>query len=441
MQKPLNHRSTFVASPLATCLAIALATTLPSLVHADARLRASSLGTRLLPSPHKAAVHRAPAAKSVPIRPATTTPVGNCDDDGSAGSLRNVVGAAIDGDTIDLSALTCSTITLTQGAITVGVDNLTFVGPANATLVIDGSQNDYVINHTGTGTVTVEHLTLSNGYGYNVGGGINSAGNVTLDHATISGNTAYYQGAGVYAVGIATITDSTISGNATLTGGGNYDLGGGVMGGSGLTLNNSTISNNSAYVGAGAYAFGPVTISNSTISGNTAGIVGGGLMTNQTASIHNSTIALNSADQAGAGGIFLGSDGTLDLQSTIVASNTTNGTAYAADISGSDTAVTISGDHNLIMASDLPTPADTINSDPLLQALADNGGPTWTLALGDGSPAIDAGSNPDALDFDQRGTGYARASGSAADIGAFEVQGDGNDTIFEDGFDGPPPPP
>lgn len=436
MTASLNNRSTFAARPLAACLAIALATTLPSLAHSDSHVRASSSSTHFLPSPHKALVHRAAATKSVPIRPATTIPVGNCDDDGSVGSLRTIVDAAVDGDTIDLSGLTCSTITLTQGAIAPSVDNITFVGPASAALVIDGGGTDYVINHSGTGTITIEHLTLSNGYGYYVGGGVNSTGNVTLDHATVSNNTAWFQGAGVYAAGVATINDSTISGNATLVGGGNNDLGGGVMGGYGLTLNNSTITNNSANVGAGAYAFGPVSISNSTISGNTAAVVGGGLMTNYAASIHNSTIALNSADQYGAGGIFLGSGGSLDLQSTIVASNTTNGTTYAADISGSDTAITISGDHNLIMASDLPTPSGTLTADPLLQTLADNGGPTWTLALGDGSPAIDAGSNPDNLDFDQRGTGFARVSGTAADIGAFEVQQADNDIIFQDGFDG-----
>lgn len=437
MKASLSNRSNFAASPLAACLAVALATTLPSLVHADPQLRVSSFGQRIAPSQHRARMHahHAPAAKSVPIRPAITTPVTNCDDDGSAGSLRSVVGAAADGDTIDLSALTCSTITLTQGAIAAGVDNITLVGPADSTLVIDGNQNDYVVQHTGTGTITVEHLTLSNGYGYYVGGGINSSGDVTLDHATISNNTAFYQGAGVCADGVVTVNNSTISGNATLAGGGSYDLAGGVLGGTGLTLNNSTVMNNSAYVGAGAYSFGPVTVSNSTISGNTATAVGGGLMTNQSASLRNSTIAVNSADNYGAGGIFLGPDGSLDLQSTIVASNT-GGTTYAADIGGADSSITISGDHNLIMVSDLPTPADTITDDPLLQTLADNGGPTWTLALGDGSPAIDAGSNPDNLDFDQRGSGFDRVSGAAADIGAFEVQGTDDDTIFKDGFDG-----
>jgi hypothetical protein len=66
----------------------------------------------------------------------------------------------------------------------------------------------------------------------------------------------------------------------------------------------------------------------------------------------------------------------------------------------------------------------------VLGPLANNGGPTLTHALLAGSPAIDTGSNPLALSFDQRGSGFARTAGAQTDIGAFEVQGAG-----------PPPPP
>ncbi len=59
---------------------------------------------------------------------------------------------------------------------------------------------------------------------------------------------------------------------------------------------------------------------------------------------------------------------------------------------------------------------DKVNTNPLLAALADNGGPTATMAIGPESPAIDAG---DACPpTDQRGV--ARPQGSACDIGAFE---------------------
>ncbi len=85
--------------------------------------------------------------------------------------------------------------------------------------------------------------------------------------------------------------------------------------------------------------------------------------------------------------------------------------------------------------SAITLPADTISADPLLQPLADNGGATRTHALGDGSPAIDAGDNTASLAFDQRGGGYPRVVGVAADIGAYERQSI-DDAIFVDGFDG-----
>ena len=78
-------------------------------------------------------------------------------------------------------------------------------------------------------------------------------------------------------------------------------------------------------------------------------------------------------------------------------------------------------------------PAVTLTGDPLLQPLANNGGPTPTLALSIGSPAIDVGSNPLLLATDQRGAGFRRVSGPHADIGAFETA----DTIFIDGFESP----
>ena len=96
------------------------------------------------------------------------------------------------------------------------------------------------------------------------------------------------------------------------------------------------------------------------------------------------------------------------------------------------------GSHALVAAADaaISLPADTIADDPQLFPLAWNGGPTRTHALSATSPARDAGSNDDALAFDQRGTGFARVSGASADIGAFETQQAISDTVFEDGFDG-----
>jgi hypothetical protein len=68
------------------------------------------------------------------------------------------------------------------------------------------------------------------------------------------------------------------------------------------------------------------------------------------------------------------------------------------------------------------------SSTPGLLALADNGGPTMTMALDPTSIAIDAGPDPVATftgnGFDQRGTPFVRVVNGTVDIGAFEVQAD-----------------
>jgi hypothetical protein len=97
----------------------------------------------------------------------------------------------------------------------------------------------------------------------------------------------------------------------------------------------------------------------------------------------------------------------------------------------------IYGADNLIDQADpdVALPADTLQGDPGLLPLADNGGPTRTQALAPDSQAIDAGNDYFGLDYDQRGVGFARVSGTRADIGAYESASGSTDTIFADGFD------
>ena len=72
---------------------------------------------------------------------------------------------------------------------------------------------------------------------------------------------------------------------------------------------------------------------------------------------------------------------------------------------------------NTLIASNTPAGGDTF-PDPKLGPLTNNGGPTLTLALLPGSPAIDAGDTSLAPATDQRG--FPRPAGLAADFGAFE---------------------
>lgn len=397
-----------------------------------------------------------------------TTNVANCNDSG-AGSLRNAVDHAQSGETIDLTQLACSAITLTSGALQATQGNLTLLGPGADQLIIDGNNADRVIDHSGAGTLTISGVTLTHGYfsyhGFAAGGCIYDESTLALDHARVTSCRVTSSASGNYGVGgaiyawqirmdgstasdsqagatdgrafgggiyarAASIRDSTVSGNNVATGSSsNVSYGGGLFVNGNATVVGSTFSANQA-AGAGGIVFtGDAEMINSTVSGNSALIVGGVLGDYRgNLSIYNSTIAFNTAtDSAGAG---LLAQWTTRLQSTIVFGNTVASESY--DVGAISSGIII-GAHNLIGTSPFLLPPDTIHADPLLGSLVDNGGPTLTHALLTGSPAIDAGNNVTNADTDQRGAGFVRVFGAAADIGAFETQV--SDVIFRDGFD------
>src|SRR5262249_30039488 len=84
----------------------------------------------------------------------------------------------------------------------------------------------------------------------------------------------------------------------------------------------------------------------------------------------------------------------------------------------------VAEDHNLDSGNTcgLLDPSDLTDTDPMLGPLQDNCGPTMTLALLPGSPAIDAGSpSCPPPSVDQRGTPRPQPSGGRCDIGAYEL--------------------
>jgi hypothetical protein len=133
--------------------------------------------------------------------------------------------------------------------------------------------------------------------------------------------------------------------------------------------------------------------------------------------MNNSTLSGNSADTVG-GGIF-SLFGTRTTRNTIIAGNTAPNNP---DVSGT----LVSQGHNLIGDGAGGTGYDSTDLvgtatnpiDPRLGPLQDNGGPTETMALLPGSPAIDAGDPTNAPQWDQRGPGYPRVVNGMIDIGA-----------------------
>jgi hypothetical protein len=251
----------------------------------------------------------------------------------------------------------------------------------------------------------------------------------TLCGVIVSNNRAALEGGGVYRYGYpdeSTVIDSsTFDGNSAENA--SSGLGGGLYvhtdtdGAMPLTLTNSTISHNSAGHGAGGLFLYqvPASLTNVTIANNTAvNSLGGGLAANGTSgTLKNCTIAGNHANDAGSfgGGIIGGTN--LTLINTIVANNTA-GNAWNP-VSCTDQAR--GGDHDLQYPSeqgsgqpDNPCVAGVTFADPLLGPLEDHGGPTLTMALLAGSPAIGAGADCPATD--QRG--HPRTPG--CDIGAYQ---------------------
>ncbi len=266
-----------------------------------------------------------------------------------------------------------------------------------------------------------------------------------IDASTISGNHADSAGGGVLGPeqGVLAINGSFVTNNFAGNAGGTDEGGGGVLCfGCSIQLSSSTVSGNIAEANGGGigvlfgeYAPAPMAIINSTVSGNTAKEGGGVMVDGGNAGFHNSTIAFNTAASRGAGISASEYSYQLDLQSTIVANNLTG----SASNNVWAFPETVSGANNLVPNAGGPAamPGDTLTGDPLLLPLADNGGATPTHALGKGSPAVDAGNDAIGLVFDQRGEGFAREVGAAADIGAYEQQAaTDTDVIFKDGFDG-----
>ena len=240
-----------------------------------------------------------------------------------------------------------------------------------------------------------------------------------------------------------TLTDCTFSGNVTGDGGAGGDGStglsyapgstGGVGGNGGAIYNNNnsafaltacTVSGNKAGNG-GTGGIGTSILGQRGGNGGAGGSGGGIFRTPNAsgavvASLQNNLIALNKAGSGGSGGAGLQGYGT------------TGAAGSGDDLSGSF----VSEGYNLVGYNDssfdlilvsggagtdlIPSSGSKIN--PLLGPLFDNGGPTPTIALLTGSPALDAGDDlvASSLVADQRG--YARLSGAHVDIGAFEVQ-------------------
>jgi hypothetical protein len=336
---------------------------------------------------------------------AATRTVTDCGDTGSPGQLRFLIGIASPGDTIMVPACT---IDISGVGLLDITKNLTIQGQgANATF-IDGGHFTQVFDVENGVTATLSSMTIRNGNVY----GINNLGTLTLNLGKVTGT----MGAGIFNGDTLTVTRSTLSGNQ-----------GAITNSGTLTVQGSTLSGNTgaSFGGAIDNSVGSATVVNTTITGNSATQGGGGIRNAAltTLTLTNSTIASNTAGASGGGGLLLVASGTASLQNPILAGNSTTGSG--ANCNG----LVNSLGHNLSSDSSclgLVAAGDINSANPLLGPLQNNSGPTQTLALLAGSPAIDAGANAGCPATDQRGVPRpldAKTGGvSVCDMGAFEVE-------------------
>ena len=288
------------------------------------------------------------------------------------------------------------------------------------------------------GNLTVSRSVLANNRSLDDGGAITARGEgarISISRSRLSGNradgnpTALGGALDLSADGLTvSITRSTIADNSTAS------LGGGINADNpgSLRIKDSTISGNRALDGGGLALSGdssPNTITNSTIYGNRALDFGGGVYVVDAAQLGLNAVTIvrnhGSADDTGVhapgGGIFRNTAGTVSVRNTIIALNKIGTEPIRDDCGGEVGEPFDSLGNNLLSATSSvctgsTSPANRFRTNPELGKLKRNGGPTKTVALKKGSPAIGKARKPSAPNRDQR----RRKRDSDPDIGAFE---------------------
>ena len=261
----------------------------------------------------------------------------------------------------------------------------------------------------------------------NMGGGIcNDGGVLYMNRCTVSGNTASARGGGIYTnktfggdSGLAVLTNCTISENIVTESDGQ---GGGIWNSGTLTINKCCISGNLASKGSGIHTMpdATATLTNCTISGNSGNGAGGGIRNWGNMWCYSVTISENHGS-VGGGFSNDGAPARMYFKNCIVAGNTSGDGIHNNGYDDFDGTGIQSQGYNIDSENScfFTAVTDQRNTDPLLGALQNNGGPTFTHALLHGSPAIDAGTCTGAPATDQRGT--PRPQGTTCDIGAYEL--------------------
>jgi len=361
-------------------------------------------------------------------------------NDFGPGSLRTILGNALPGDTINFAVT--GTIALNEAALFVFPEGLTIRGPGADRLAISGNGVTRVLEIHPEARVTISGLTIRDGKVEELresapGGGIFNSGTLRLlDCAVVNnhakgggsnGGRATNSGGGIQNWGSMIVKRCLIAGNSVTNG-----YGGGIMNQGSLKIFNSTVANNridndslfdpenrpSSGGGIGTGIFSEkLIVASCTVAGNNITVTG-------------------SAMSARGGGI---ADGSHSFSNIVhqVSNSIIAGNAVTGDLGPDVYGIFSSAGFNLIGKSNGGDGfTDGVKHDqvggtgnwinPKLGPLANHGGPTLTMKLLAGSPALDQGRS--AALVDQRGFNRHRdlpgipnaAERKSSDIGAFE---------------------
>src|SRR6266536_2744630 len=369
------------------------------------------------------------------------------------GSLRYCIENAPPNSTIRFTQGLRGTIKLRESLGFLSDEQLTIHGPGADQITISGGNIDAKIQVPLGATLNISDLSFKNSVTV-IDAFLSNQGSLTVTNSTISDNktnagvTSF--GGGIYNKGKLTVTHSTFSNNSASSRG--FSFGGGIDNFSTgtLTVTTSTFSNNSTSSsnsiannseGGGIYNEGKLTVTHSTFSNNSAisskkDGSGGGILSfgkGSSAIIRFCTIYGNTSSTGG--GIWIDPTGSshMTMSSSVIAANSAHD---GPDISGAlisdgyNLIENVAGAKGLNAGTDRQVRLADLNIDPTLR---NNGGPTHTLALLQGSQAIDAiplqtcsitvtdpsGQNV-TITTDQRGDPRPDGSENACDIGAYE---------------------
>lgn len=307
-------------------------------------------------------------------------------------------------------------------------------------LYTDSRSSYYQVLAISGSTFTGNSATAGGGAIYDYGYKADTITNSTFSGNKVPAGLADYGGGAIDAAYSAEqITNSTFTGN-TVTATQVTAGGGAIFNEYGIDISGSTFSGNQttgAIDGSGGGALfnydGGATVVNSTFNANSSGEDGGAVMEYPGSfSSYYTNVTFSKNATARNGGNIENND-SVYLYNTIVAGGTAGGQGKDIDNAGG---IVYSEDYNLLQTAPAVNPMVTPNpdhditgKDPVLLALSDNGGPTFTMADTSTSPgravipfaSSNCGNASPAVNVDQRG--FARGAGSKCDIGAYEYAG------------------